>query len=218
MDRVGASFRRSIQSLLHNKLHPKPVVLTLPVASFDPEEYSRAIPGLEGIIDLVKWEVWKWNAEGNVIRQRLPYPEDQICDTHIIQKSHPLFPHAVEARITLLENLAMFSNTLLDSMLSGTSDQSHDMRDPMLGISERLILDCLRASTLKNEILPVLCGAAVSHKGTDLVLDYAGELLASPVDVTPDAITDSSSSRILAWKVAWSIRKGWVTYVRVYSG
>ena len=211
LDRPGASLRRSIQSLLSNRLHPKPLILTLPVSSFNPEDYSRAVPGLQGIIDLVKWEVWKWDQDGIAIRQHLPGSAKEPNDKHIIPRSHPIYEHALTARMKLLENLAMFSDDLMTHMLDLPSG-------PMVQIPERMILDCLRTLTLQKEILPVLCGAAVSHKGTDLVLDYAGELLANPVDVTPNAPMDSASTRALAWKVTWDSMKGWVTYVRVYSG
>ena len=40
MDRIGSSFRASMQSILNYRLHPKPMILTLPVASFD----SRYVP------------------------------------------------------------------------------------------------------------------------------------------------------------------------------
>ena len=54
MDRTGGSFRASVRSLLNYRLHPRPTVITLPVASFDPHAYSSAEPGIHGIVDLVR--------------------------------------------------------------------------------------------------------------------------------------------------------------------
>ena len=43
LDRAGASFHSSVLSLLAHRLHPKPMVLTLPIASFDPNDYALAM-------------------------------------------------------------------------------------------------------------------------------------------------------------------------------
>ena len=66
----------------------------------------------------------------------------------------------------------------------------------------------------------MLCGSAVKHIGTEIVMDYAGELLASPQDVTLEVGTSRSQTpvQLLAWKVSWDKRRGWMTFVRVYSG
>ena len=56
LDRPGASFHSSILSALAHRIHPMPVALTLPIASFDPQDYSRGEPGIQGIVDLVKWD------------------------------------------------------------------------------------------------------------------------------------------------------------------
>jgi len=87
-----------------------------------------------------------------------------------------------------------------------------------LGVSPSAILPLLRSATLKSDILPVLCGSAIKHIGTEIVMDYAGELLASPLDVSPHAVASQNPLRLLAWKVSWDKRRGWMTFVRVYSG
>jgi hypothetical protein len=50
------------------------------------------------------------------------------------------------------------------------------------------------------------------------VLDYVGELLASPVDVAETKLVDSSPLHAFIWKVGWDERKGWMSFVRIYSG
>jgi len=78
----------------------------------------------------------------------------------------------------------------------------------------------------------VLCGAALKHVGTELLMNYIGELLASPQDVghtaqkalieaskaPTRAIQKAGEVQMLAWKVSWDKKKGWMTFVRVYSG
>ena len=87
-----------------------------------------------------------------------------------------------------------------------------------LTVTPATIFPLLRSATLKSDILPVLCGSAIKHIGTEMIMDYAGELLASPLDVSHEAVTSKTPVRLLAWKVSWDRRRGWMTFVRVYSG
>jgi elongation factor G len=187
--------------------------LVLPIASFDPRHYSLAEPGIEGLVDLVKWEVWKWNQDGNHSRHPLPRDSAEFDNLDFIPPSHPILPHLVPARTQLLENLSMFSEELMEKLLDDASTPNS-----YLNVNSSSIMPHLRQATLKNEILPVLCGSAMKDIGTDLVMDYVGELLASPVDVPHDSQGKNAPVRLLAWKVTWDKKKGWMTFVRVYSG
>lgn len=213
LDRAGASFRSSVLSLLAHRLHSKPTVLVLPVASFHSSDYSNAEPGVQGVVDLVNWEVWKWNEEGDVSRRRLPIDIEALNTTDIFPENHPLLPHLLPARTSLLDNLSMFSEDLMEKLLSLPSTPS-----AYLTVPPHEIIPELRAATLRNDILPVVCGAAFKHIGTELLLNYAGALLPSPVDVQQKELQPTGPLRMLAWKVAWDKRKGWMTFVRIYSG
>ena len=213
LDRPGASFRSSLLSLMVHRLHPKPMALTLPIASFNPADYQRAEPGVGGLVDLVRWEVWKWDGQGEPARYPLPESQGSIINSGIFPESHPITPHLIPARAALLENLAMFAEPLMEQLLDADSAEIG-----YTDIKATAILPHLRKATILNEILPVLCGSAMKNIGTDLVLDYVGELLASPKDVSIDLSSADKPLVMLAWKVAWDKRKGWMTFVRVYSG
>lgn len=189
------------------------MTLVLPIASFDPQDYTRAEPGVRGLVDLVNWEVWKWNEDGEASRHLLPRSAEELSDTGIFPVSHPVVSHLIPARTALLENLSMFSEELMNTLLDLPQDPSS-----YLSIPAKAIMPHLRTATLKNDILPVLCGSAFHHIGTDLVLNFAGELLPSPVDVVESLPARNAPLRMLAWKVGWDKRKGWMTFVRVYSG
>jgi elongation factor G len=189
-----------------------PVALTLPIASFDPQEYSRGEPGIQGIVDLVKWELWRWS-DGSLSRHPLPTSLEEINEFQLLPPSHPLTPHLTPARTALLECLAMFSNEFMEHLLELPTHPS-----AYLSVTASAILPLLRSATLKSDILPVLCSSATKHIGTEIVMDYAGELLASPLDVSSIADYSKNAVRLLAWKVSWDKRRGWMTFVRVYSG
>jgi elongation factor G len=212
LDRPGASFRASLQSILAHKLHPKPLPIVLPVASFNPDDYAKAEPGVQGLVDLVKWELWKWEG-GNKTRHPLPRTIHELETTTLLPSSHPILKEIVAARTALLENLSMFSEPLMEKLLDLPSGPSS-----YLGVHHSEIMPHLRDSTIRNDVLPVLCGSAMQHIGTDLVLDYAGELLADPLSLTTLTDPRSGPLRLLAWKVVWDKRRGWMTFVRIYSG
>lgn len=214
LDRAGASFGASLASLLTHRLHPHPLALVLPVASFDPQDYKRAEPGIQGLVDLVNWEVWRWDADGHYARHPLPTSaEDLAVGAGILHPSHPIIPHLVPARTQLLDRLAMSSDELMDALLDlPAGPQGY------VAFNNALLLRHLRQATLRNQVLPVLCGAASKNIGTDLVMNYVGALLASPLDLEHDPELDKAPVRLLAWKVAWDKRLGWMTFVRVYSG
>ena len=219
MDRPGSSFRSSLQSVLSFRLHRKPLVLTLPVASFDPADYKSAEPGIQGIIDLVRWELWKFSGEETLEdgtptfeKTHLPEKIEELKTNGPFVPEHPLLSELLPARTALLEGLSMHSEELMEELLSLPADPS-----AYLSVGPDRILPTLRLATLRNEVLPILCGSAMRHVGTDLALDYAGLLLASPLDVV-ETEPDGSDVQMLAWKVAWDKRRGWMTFVRIYSG
>ncbi|KAI0750750.1 P-loop containing nucleoside triphosphate hydrolase protein [Daedaleopsis nitida] len=215
LDRAGASFRTSMLSVLANRLHPRPMALALPIASFDPQDYTRAEPGIQGLVDLVKWELWRYDANGRYTVHALPRTTQELEKCDLFPHSHPLVPHLLPARTSLLDNLAEVSEGLFETLLSLPEDPSSYLSVPCSDI-----IPHLRAATLRNDILPVLCGSAFKHIGTELLMNYIGELLPSPVDIEPNpqAIAPNAPLRMLAWKVGWDKRKGWMTFVRVYSG
>lgn len=212
LDRPGASMRASFLSVLNHRLHPRPIVLTLPIASFKVENYRRAEPGIQGLVDLVKWEVWRWGSKGPPV-QPLPRTLEELRTCTIFPPSHPIVEEIIKARAALVDALSEDSEELLDAVLASTSTSSY------LEVPSDLLLKTLRALVSQQRILPVLCGSAFKHVGTSLVLSYVGELLASPLDTAQSELAaDTSMTRLLAWKVGHDPKKGWMTFVRVYSG
>ncbi|KAH9482567.1 Ribosome-releasing factor 2, mitochondrial [Psilocybe cubensis] len=213
LDRPGASFKSSLKSLLKHRLHQNPIALTLPVASFNPQHYAEGEPGIQGLVDLVRWNVWKWDEEGQVSKYPLPRNITDLEKDSILPPSHPLSSHLVSARTQLLENLSMISESFMEILLNLPSDPS-----AYLQIDDDVVMKHLREASLGCHMLPVVCGAAAKHIGTELVMDYVGELLASPTDVSPQVWKSNTPVQLLAWKVNWDDKRGWMTFVRVYAG
>ncbi|HCU89199.1 MAG TPA: elongation factor G [Gammaproteobacteria bacterium] len=88
----------------------------------------------------------------------------------------------------------------------------------------------LRAGTLSNEIVPVLCGSAFKNKGVQAMLDSVVELMPAPTEVKPikglledgteasRLSSDDEPFAALAFKIATDPFVGSLTFFRVYSG
>ncbi|PSS35555.1 hypothetical protein PHLCEN_2v1493 [Hermanssonia centrifuga] len=93
------------------------MTLALPIASFDINDHSKAEHGIQGLVDLVNWEVWKRNEDGDSVRHPLPIDANHLEKTGIFPENHPIIPYLVPAPTDLLDNLSMFSDDLMERLL-----------------------------------------------------------------------------------------------------
>src|SRR5690606_1985672 len=123
-----------------------------------------------------------------------------------------------EMREFLVESAAEANEELMDKYLEGGE------------LSAEEIKAGLRARTLANEIVPVLCGSAFKNTAVQAVLDAVIEYLPSPTEVkaidgelpngeyaTREA-DDDAPFAALAFKIATDPFVGTLTFIRVYSG
>lgn len=215
LDRPGASLRESLKSIVSNGLHYHPVLLTIPVASFDDSHYRSGEPGIAGLVDIVNWNIWKWDRDGKSVMEQLPRSQEALEFSKVFPTSHPLVPEIFKAREALIDGLSMHSAEFMDHFLSLPSSPS-----PYLSVTSPNVQSALRELSLKKTVLPVVCGAALRHIGTEILLNFVGDLLASPVDAKGMMLepVHNNGAQVLAWKVGWDKQRGWMTFVRVYSG
>lgn len=166
--------------------------------------------GLEGgfyaVVDLIEMKAYKFDGEGGEVVVEFEIPED-------------LIDVAKKYRSILVERVAESDDTLIEKYLSG-GDLSKD--EIKLG---------LRKMTVKAEIYPIYCGASLSNKGVQKVLDGVIDYLPSPKD-TPDikginadtgdetflSSDESGPLAALAFKIQTDPYVGRLSYFRVYSG
>ncbi|MCD6040350.1 MAG: fusA [Gammaproteobacteria bacterium] len=120
-------------------------------------------------------------------------------------------------------------------MVEAAAEASEELMNKYLENGELSVEDIkkgLRARTIKNEIILMLCGSAFKNKGVQAMLDAVVEYLPSPKDVPPikahlnDAAStlterhpgDAEPFAALAFKIATDPYVGTLTYFRVYSG
>ncbi|AOB31764.1 elongation factor G [Bordetella sp. H567] len=160
----------------------------------------------QGVIDLVKMQAIIWDDESQGIKfQYVDIPAD-------------LRELAQEWHDKMVEAAAEANETLLDKYLGGET------------LTEAEIKQGLRARTIANEIVPMLCGSAFKNKGVQAMLDAVIDYLPSPVDVPAIKGHDDHDKEIerhpaddekfsaLAFKIMTDPFVGQLVFFRVYSG
>ena len=133
------------------------------------------------------------------------------------------------------ENLAGVCAEYREHLVEAAADGSDALTEKYLDQGDLTAGDIragLRVRTLRNEIIPTLCGSAFKNKGVQTLLDAVIDFLPSPRDVPAvRGISDSDSTvevargasdeepfAALAFKIATDPFVGSLTFFRVYSG
>ena len=159
-----------------------------------------------GVVDLIKMKSYSFNGEKGeeVIEEEIPAE---------------LAEDAEFARTELIDALSEFSDEIAELYLEEQE------------IPEDLIISVLREHTIKNEIVPVMCGTAFKNKGVQKVLDYVLALLPAPNDLEAkqglnplkeESVAVSADPKgplvALVFKIMTDPYVGRITYARIYSG
>nr|VFK18385.1 MAG: translation elongation factor 2 (EF-2/EF-G) [Candidatus Kentron sp. LPFa]VFK33381.1 MAG: translation elongation factor 2 (EF-2/EF-G) [Candidatus Kentron sp. LPFa] len=137
--------------------------------------------------------------------------------------------------VDIPSDLQSASEAWRDKMIEAAAEANDHLMERYLNegtLSVRDIHEGLRERTLRNEIVPALCGSAFKNKGVQALLDAIVEYLPSPIDVPPvvgvvegesDAgkvrsVSDNDPFSALAFKIATDPFVGSLTFFRVYSG
>jgi len=195
MDRTGANFDRVVQQL-RDKLGCDAVPLQMPIGKEDK---------LEGVIDLVRMKALYFDGDNgeNVREEAIP---------------EALAKEAAERRHAALEALAMYSDSLMEKLLSE--------EEP----SEEEIHAVVKAAVQNQSITPVFCGSAYKNKGVQPLLDAVVAYLPNPTerkvvakkwdnpdeafDLTPDPAKPLVA---MGFKIV-DDPYGQLTFMRIYQG
>ncbi|SFU58066.1 translation elongation factor 2 (EF-2/EF-G) [Nitrosomonas eutropha] len=159
-----------------------------------------------GIIDLVKMKAVYWDDanQGTKFEER-EIPASQQAD-------------AAAWREKMIESAAEASEELMNKYLESGDLAVEDIKQG------------LRARTINNEIVPMLCGTAFKNKGVQAMLDAVLDYLPSPLDVPAikgidengledeRGPSEDSPFAALAFKIATDPYVGQLIFFRVYSG
>ncbi|MDE2140547.1 MAG: elongation factor G, partial [Gammaproteobacteria bacterium] len=162
----------------------------------------------KGVVDLVKMKAIYWDDS----TQGMRFEEKEI--------PVELQAQAKEWHDKMVEAAAEGSDALMHKYLEGQE------------LSAEEIHQGLRARTIRNEIVPMLCGSAFKNKGVQMMLDAVVYYLPAPADIPAvrGHLDDKDSSpavrhprddepfSALAFKIMSDPFVGTLTFFRVYSG
>lgn len=202
MDRTGANPDKVTQQL-REKLGCDAIPLQIPIGKE---------ANFSGIIDLVLMKANYFDgANGETIRvEDIPAAEMERAEA---------------ARSHMLESLAMYSDSLMEILLSEETPELE------------LVTKIIREATLSQQITPVMMGTAYRNKGVQLLLDAVNAYLPSPLDceisahihenaknkpedgrTKLDLVPDPKQPLVLmAFKIVED-PFGTLTFVRIYQG
>ncbi|MBP6077146.1 MAG: elongation factor G [Nitrosomonas sp.] len=160
----------------------------------------------EGVVDLVKMKALYWDEEsrGTKFEER-EIPSGMQAD-------------AKAWREKMLETAAEANEDLMNKYLEDGDLEASDIK---IG---------LRARTINNEIVPMMCGTAFKNKGVQAMLDAVIDFMPSPTDILAiegenengeadkRVAADSEPFSALAFKIATDPYVGQLIFFRVYSG
>ena len=155
MDRTGADPYKGVAEL-REKLKLNPVLMQIPVGLEDKHE---------GVVDLITMKAFFNDGErGETVR------EEEIPE-HLVSQ-------AKEQREFMLEELANFSDELMERVLEGED------------VTEDMIHNAVKAGVMSLEMVPVFLGSAFKNKGVQKLLDAVDRYLPSPISAAPPMVTD----------------------------
>ncbi len=161
----------------------------------------------QGIIDIIDMKAYSYTFDSqgaNYCVEKIPNEYEKIAE---------------KARKNMMDILSEEDESFMEEYLYGKE------------IKVERIYHAIRQATIKNRIVPVLCGSALKNKGIQLLLDAVNRYLPSPLEVLPvkGEKPDSGEEIIrktdvneplsaLVFKVATDPFFGRLCFIRVYSG
>ena len=147
------------------------------------------------------------------------YYDEKGQDLRIEEIPADMVDQAEEYREKMLDAISMFDDEIMEMYMEGEE------------IPVEKIKAAIRAATIANEMVPVVCGTSYKNKGVQQVLDAVVDYMPSPLDkkgikgVNPDTeeedfrpASDEAPFSALAFKIATDPYVGKLCYFRVYSG
>ena len=145
--------------------------------------------------------------------------DDKGLDVRVEEIPADMVDLANEYREKLLDAISMFDDEIMEMYMEGED------------IPVEKIKAAIRAATIANEMVPVVCGTSYKNKGVQQVLDAVVDYMPSPLDkkgikginpVTEEEdfreASDEAPFSALAFKIATDPYVGKLCFFRVYSG
>lgn len=194
LDRAGADPVRVCRQV-REKLGCDAILMQWPIGLGD---------AFEGVVDLVALEAIYFDGANGENQRRVPVPKALAADV-------------AAARTTMLESLAMYSDELMELLLS-----EEDVPQPLI---HSVLRDCVQ----NQDVTPIFLGSAYRNKGVQPLLDAVLRYLPSPLDRAIRARAHGTDAPVelhtdprrpfvgMAFKIV-DDTYGQLTFLRIYQG
>lgn len=196
LDRTGASFERSYQSIL-NRLSKKAVRMQIPIGEEDKHE---------GVVDLLKMKAYYFEGEmGNkVIEKDVPSDLNSV---------------ALKYRAELIERIVENDEDLMNSYLEGVEPSLENLKKTLRkAVIENKIFPVYTGSALKNKGVQLVLDAVVDLLPSPLDIPPVKGINPNNGEEIIRNASDSEPFSALAFKLQADPFVGQLTFFRVYSG
>ena len=196
LDRTGASFERSYQSIL-NRLSKKAVRLQIPIGEEDHHE---------GVVDLLKMKAYYF--EGNMGNQ-------------VVEKEIPesLKEQAQKYRHDLVERIVENDEAMMNDYLEGKEATLEDLKRVLRkAVIENKIFPVMTGSALKNKGVQLVLDAVVDYLPSPLDIPPVKGTHPDTGEEVVRHASDEEPFAALAFKLQADPFVGQLTFFRVYSG
>ena len=196
MDRMGASFEESLESIW-DRLTPKAVAVQIPIGRES---------DLSGVIDLITMKALKFEGDFG-----------QKCVEEEIPKE--LEEKAKEWRAKMLEKVAAEDHELLEKYLEGKDLEASEIRRALRkGVLSYELVPVFCGSALKNKGIQPLLDAVLYYLPSPADLPPVKGKDAKTGEPLERKHSDDEPFSALAFKIATDPYVGALTYFRIYSG
>ena len=191
MDKPRSNYAKCLADI--SKFKTSHLLLQLPV--FESGRFA-------GVIDLIRLEKNVWNLKEDAA--------GVVVESKRLNEQDSEYKLALELKEELIGRLCEFDGDLSEQMIS---------TDNLLELPEQLIVNAIRRSTIKNQVVPVLMGSSFKNVGIQLLMNAVTRYLPSPLEKneTISRLANGQTSGFL-FKVKYDKKLGPLFFIRIYEG
>jgi elongation factor G len=196
MDRIGASFERTIEMIV-DRLKARPVPVQLPIG---------AESNFLGIVDLLEERAFIFHDEMGQNIEETDVPADMV-------------ERVKQSRRQLVEMIAESDETLMMRYLEDEELGADELRVALRGATvSGLLVPVLCGSALKNKGVQQMLDAIVNYLPSPLDVPPVVGIEPRSGDEVERSVADGQPFSALAFKIVADPHVGKLAYIRVYSG
>lgn len=196
MDRVGASYERTIESI-RERLGANAIQMQIAIG---------AESGFVGVINLLEEDAW--------------FFEDKVgSEPRITEVPAEFQAELAEKRAILVERIAELDDTLTEKFLMGETLQIDELKAALRqGVLANKVVPVFCGSSLKNKGVQLVLDAVIDYLPSPLDIPPVKAILVRDGSEVERYADDSEPLAALVFKIVTDPYMGRLAYIRVYSG